>query len=113
MKSYNLDKLVKVEVYKERIDDFYSFKKEIKFLGIVIRDEGFYSILHDYQKECPENHVCINGKVYLKPRIYLTFVNEYTEMYFETYDEALKFHSEIVQKRHNWIIDGRLSIYKH
>lgn len=108
METYNLDKLVKIEVLKERLDDFYSFKEEIKILGISIRSEGFYSILHDYQKDCPTNYFLKDGKMFLKSRVLLRFTNESTVIFFNTYDEAFDFHNKLLLKSYKWIKDEKL-----
>jgi homospermidine synthase len=109
METYNLDKLVKIEILNERLDDFYSYKKEIKFLGITIRSEGFYSILHDYYEDCPTNYFLKDGKVFLKSRVLLRFTNESTVFFFNTYDEALNFHNQLLLKSYRWIKDGKLT----
>lgn len=98
MEKYNLDKLVKVECNDFYPARWYRYEKEKKFLGIVIRKEGFYEKIWDEYLglEVPKNHTLKNGIVYEKPEVILHYQDSHSKVYyFNSFDEAQKFADDI------------------
>ena len=80
MGKYNLEKLIKVQVFEPRRSTYFKYKSGIKF----IRKEGIYDVLHYFfGKEIKD------VKVYEYARCVLYLQDEYTFTYhFETLKEA-------------------------
>jgi hypothetical protein len=99
MEKYNLNKLIKVVCCDFAESGFYEYKKEIKFLGIIIRKQGFYYNLirssYEGNKE-PKNHTLINGIVYENPEVRLYFESGHVKInYFKELNEAKAFARRI------------------
>lgn len=98
MEKYNLDKLVKVECNDSYESIRYYYQDQIKFLGIVIRKEGFYENLYGGYMglKIPNNHTFKNGIVYEKPEVILHYQDSHSKVYyFNSFDEAQKFADDI------------------
>jgi len=98
MEKYNLDKLIKLQY-----NDYYPsrdirYQKEYKFLGFIIRKEGFYSkYFSSYiSEELPKNHTFKNGVVYENPEVILYYQEKYSKTYyFDSPNDAKKFFDKI------------------
>jgi hypothetical protein len=98
---YNLEKLIRVKVRDAEEAYWYTHKKEVKFLGIILRKEGIYNAFGNRVKECPETHFIKDDIVYEKPRVRLTFVNDYVKEYhFDTFEEAKAYRDRITYNGH-------------
>lgn len=107
MKNYlNLEKLIRIKVYNFSKDDWYSCKKEIKFLGITLREGGIYGWHSHYHSiDELENRVLRNLEVMFKPHCELFFENDHTTIYWhETYTDALLRAEDIRAQSGRWII---------
>ena len=100
--KYNLGKLIKVGLISEpSVSTWYTYKKEVKIMGITIIKEGFYNCLSDYEgKEAPKNHFLFDNTVYEKRSVILYFKEDYQkQIYFDTpLEAAMEFYNEITSK---------------
>lgn len=105
MEKYNLNHLIKVTYYESQPSSWYSYKTEKKFLGIVSRKAGIYSdIWGDYYgDEVPDNHYIIDNIVYVKAKVVLNYIDDYScKYYFETNKEAENFANQLTSNKY-WI----------
>lgn len=106
MKKINIDQICSIEsVLKER-NSWYVYKKEIKFLGIKLRKEGFYIYDEFIRTEKISENIYLlieDNKVYLKPHIIMKMSNgELDRKFFET-EEDLNVFVYNLTNRNNWI----------
>ena len=106
MKDYlNLEKLIRIKVYNFSKDNWYSCKREIKFLGITLRKGGIYG-WHSYYHSIDEleNRVLLNLEVMLKPHCELWFEDGHKIIYWhERYTDALIKAEYIKTRKEKWI----------
>jgi hypothetical protein len=105
MEKYNLDKLVKVVCKDYTPTSWYTFKKEKRVLGLVVRDEGIYNVF-GRSVDIPEYHTVAEGIVYRNPHVILSYEGDYEKTYiFDTHKEAEKFAEGILSMQPNkiWI----------
>lgn len=105
MDRFNLDKLIKVVVNDFYASNWYYFKKEKKFLGIVFRKKGFYTYIWDRYigMQAPKNHVIINDVMFEKPDVVLCFQDDHKKtLYFNSLEDAKRFASDLTNDR-KWI----------
>jgi hypothetical protein len=98
MIKYNLDKLVKVELNDFNSSQWYSYKKEKKFLGLRIQKEGVYeNVDGEYLGKKPiENHTVIDDDIYENPVVILHYQAGHSKTYyFNNFDDAKKFSDDI------------------
>lgn len=101
MRKHNLDKLIVVEVCDASRNDWREYKKQIKFLGIVLRREGIYSsITSEYiSLHAPKDNKIINNELILNPHCILYFENGFKKIiYFDTYLEAQQYQKDIIKE---------------
>jgi hypothetical protein len=106
MNKYNLNKLVKVGVHDFYPSARYHCKKELRFLGVVLRKEGIYDTLRDEYLgfTAPEFHALKDdGIIYEKPEVVLYYQSDFCKTYiFNTINEAKAFADEITSSG-RWI----------
>ena len=110
MKSYNLDKLIKVRVSDFKDSIWYSFKTEIKsvYFWQYKRKEGFYLHMagcHYKGINLPTGHLLKQGSVLELPQVKMYFQEGFeTVKYFDTLIKAQVFADKLT-KGNNWLIN--------
>ena len=104
MKKYNSKFLVKVACVNFMPSMWYTYYKEKKFWGIIVRKSGVYDDMSGRRlKELPEDTVIKGGCLLEKPYCTLHYVDRNKVTYnFETYNEAKEF-SEQFTRNPDWI----------
>lgn len=77
-----------------------NLKKERKFLGIVITEEGIYQTSFIGERflkmNVPDRHTLNNVIVYENPSVELEYQGDHSKVYyFDTYDQAEEFSNQI------------------
>lgn len=102
MKNYNADTIVDIATFDSVESEYYTYKKEKRFLGIRIRKEGIYSNCLNFRydvNDCPEGYKLVDGVVYTKPECRINFVDRSSvSFYFNNYAEAVKYKHQIISK---------------
>jgi hypothetical protein len=103
---YNLEKLIRIHAFDKTESYWYYFQPKIVWFGIEIRKEGIRERLNPniiQIKDIP-NHFIIDGIVYEKPEVVLTFQgNIKLRLYFDTIKEANEKMEGIVNCGNKWI----------
>lgn len=106
MTEHNLEKLVKITINDFYPARCYTFKKEIKFFGIVFQEEGYYYkfIRETFEsKEIPKNHSIVNNILMEDPEVILSFEDKsFSKHYFKSLKEAHDFVRDIKNKVGIW-----------
>lgn len=106
MIDYNLEKLVSVSVIKEQKSNWYKYRNQKKFLGIVTQKEGIYYCFlgNTYEGlEAPEYHTLRDGIIYEKPMVILYFTDKSTSKCFDTYEQAESYANNIKNQVGLWL----------
>lgn len=109
MKSYNLDKLIKISVYGFTKSNRYFYDKGIKrswFAKLFWAEDikpGFYSVYGEAFDDVPEFHTFFDGDVWKKPRVLLSFEDEFEQtIYFDDLESAKEYYKGVTAKGH-WL----------
>ncbi len=100
--SYNYHGVTSVQIHDEHPARFFRFKKEVKFLGIIWVQQGLYDLLGNFVKspeDVFEKHFFINGKLFEKPEVLVTFSDGQT--YIKTFDtvaECEKYRDKVISR---------------
>lgn len=93
-KKINKNTIEKIILTDFEEQDWYVYKKEIKFFGIIFREEGLYNFMN--HKVSPSHCIFKDNKVLNKPCVNIRFVSKYEQNhYFDTFAEAKDFYQKI------------------
>lgn len=102
--KYNVAQIVKISSSRMVLDSSYVFKKQIKFLGIVIRNEGIYDRDSLCYVKMPANHVMLDGAIYRLPFVKTIYNGGIiSKKYFPTNEQADAYLKDITTSYGKWI----------
>lgn len=103
MTKYNLDKIVKITVCDFFPARYFTYNKEVKFLGVIIKKSGIYDFIGYFAGYIPENHTLKENVLYENPEVEIWFQDKSRmKFYFNSFEEAKRFEEKIT-KTGNWL----------
>lgn len=96
--------LIGIEVFPSEIDNYYHFKKEIKFMGLIVRKRGYYTYMDRFEGSAlPEDYQSTCGVINQKPHIKLLFPSNHSKTIWFKSDREMNEYVTKLKKSKDWI----------